>query len=65
MTDNRFLVGAHEIRLLLGGVTRQRAYQLTSRPDFPPPVADLGQGKIWLTIEVEKWIATHRRAHRR
>jgi prophage regulatory protein len=50
------LVGAHEIRLLLGGVSRQRVYQLTSRADFPAPVADLAQGKIWLAADVEAWI---------
>ncbi|GIE84134.1 hypothetical protein Are01nite_06140 [Actinoplanes regularis] len=34
------LMGAHEIRIRLGGVSRQRAYQITSRADFPKPVAD-------------------------
>jgi prophage regulatory protein len=28
------LVGAHEIRMRLGGVSRQRVYQITG-PDFP------------------------------
>jgi hypothetical protein len=27
-------MGAHEIRIRLGGVSRQRAYQITSRADF-------------------------------
>ena len=49
-------LGAHEIRLRLGGVSRQRVYQLTSRPDFPKPVADLAQGKVWLEAEVEHWM---------
>jgi predicted DNA-binding transcriptional regulator AlpA len=51
------LVGAHEIRLRLGGISRQRVYQLTSRPDFPPPVADLAQGKVWQAGDVDAWIA--------
>ena len=54
------LMGAHEIRLRLGGISRQRIYQITSRADFPAPVADLAQGKVWLTAEVESWIAEHR-----
>jgi prophage regulatory protein len=54
------LMGAHEIRVRLGGVSRQRVYQLTSRADFPTPVADLVQGKVWLAADVEVWIATRR-----
>lgn len=54
------LVGAHEIRIRLGGVSRQRAYQITSRADFPKPIADLVQGKVWLAEDVESWMAVHR-----
>jgi prophage regulatory protein len=54
------LMGAHEIRMLLGGITRQRVYQLTTRPTFPAPVADLSQGKVWLAADVEEWVATRR-----
>ena len=54
------LMDTHEIRVRLGGISRQRAYQLTRRADFPPPVADLHAGKIWLASDVEKWII-HRR----
>ncbi|MEV4642916.1 DNA-binding protein [Actinoplanes sp. NPDC049548] len=53
------LMGAHEIRIRLG-VTRQRTYQITSQLDFPRPVADLAQGKVWLAEDVEAWIAAHR-----
>jgi prophage regulatory protein len=49
------LVGAHEIRLLFGGISPQRVYQITSRPDFPEPVADLAQGKVWLAAEAQAW----------
>lgn len=55
------LMGAHEIRIRLGGVSRQRAYQITSRADFPKPAADLVQGKVWLTEDVETWMKAHRR----
>jgi prophage regulatory protein len=54
------LVGAHEIRIRLGGVSRQRAYQITSRADFPKPIADLVPGKVWLAEDVEEWMAVHR-----
>lgn len=50
------LVGAHEIRVRLGRVSRQRVYQITSRADFPRPVADLRQGKVWLDEDVEAWL---------
>jgi predicted DNA-binding transcriptional regulator AlpA len=55
------LMGAHEIRIRLGGVSRQRAYQITSRADFPKEAADLAQGKVWLAEDVEAWMKTHRR----
>ena len=55
------LMGAHEIRIRLGEVSRQRAYQITSRADFPAPVADLAQGKVWATDDVEAWMKAHRR----
>jgi prophage regulatory protein len=54
------VVGAHEIRVRLRGVSRQRVYQITSRADFPKPVADLAQGKVWLADDVEAWIESHR-----
>jgi prophage regulatory protein len=53
------LMGAHELRIRLGGISRQRVYQLTSRHDFPEPVPELGQGKVWLTEDIEAWIAQH------
>lgn len=53
-------MGAHEIRVRLGGVSRQRAYQITSRNDFPKPLADLAQGKVWLTEDVEAWMRARR-----
>lgn len=53
-------MGAHEVRVRLGGVSRQRVYQLTGRGDFPAPVVELVQGKVWLAGDVEVWIAEHR-----
>jgi predicted DNA-binding transcriptional regulator AlpA len=54
------LMGAHEIRARLGGVSRQRTYAITRRADFPAPVARLGQGTVWNGDEVEAWMAVHR-----
>ena len=56
------LVGAAELRGLFGGVSRQRAYQISSKPDFPEPLACLTQGKVWDAAEVERWIKTERNA---
>jgi prophage regulatory protein len=56
------LLGAHEIRAYMGNVSRQRVYQLTARTDFPHPIAELAQGKVWLASDVEAWVATHRTA---
>ncbi len=53
-------MGAHEIRVRLGGLSRQRVYFLTRRPDFPAPVAELGQGLVWLADDVEAWIKATR-----
>jgi len=50
------LVGAHEVRELLG-VSRQRVYQLAAKSGFPRPVATLAQGKIWLLGDIERWLA--------
>ena len=53
-------MGAHEIRVRLGGISRQRVYQITGRTDFPTPIEHLAQGKVWLLKDVEAWIAEHR-----
>jgi len=55
------LVGSHEIRVRLGELSRQRVHQLTSRADFPEPVAVLRQGKVWLARDIDAWIVARRR----
>ncbi|GHJ12860.1 hypothetical protein TPA0908_08550 [Micromonospora sp. AKA38] len=57
---NMELVGAAEIRVMLGGISKQRVYVITSHRNFPEPVADLVQGKVWLRSDVQKWIKEHR-----
>ncbi|MFC4064972.1 helix-turn-helix transcriptional regulator [Actinoplanes subglobosus] len=54
------LLGAHEIRTRFGGISRQRLYQLVSRPDFPRPITELAQGKVWLADHVDAWQVEHR-----
>ena len=53
------LMGVVEIAAMLR-VSRQRADQLTRRPDFPEPTARLASGRVWSTKEVGKWIKQHR-----
>lgn len=54
------LVGSHEIRVMLGGISKQRVYVITSHRNFPEPVADLMQGKVWRKSDVEAWIREYR-----
>ena len=54
------LVGTHEIRIRLGGISRQRAHQITTGEGFPKPVATLMLGKVWRADDVEAWIRQHR-----
>lgn len=56
------LLGAHEIRLLLGEISRQRVYQITAKPSFPEPIEELVAGKVWDGAAVRAWIAEHRPA---
>ena len=51
------LMGSAEIRVRLGGISRQRVYQITTRRDFPEPIAKLEMGNVWLAEDVEAWIA--------
>lgn len=56
----KYLMGAAEIRKRLGGISRQRVYQLTNRPDFPASYDELSQGRVWLIDDVEAWITEKR-----
>lgn len=46
------LVGMAEIATLLG-VSRQRAHELSDRPDFPSPVQPLAAGAVYIKAQVE------------
>jgi prophage regulatory protein len=54
------LWGSEEVRRALGGVSRARAYVLTSRKGFPDPVATLRNGRVWDADKVAAWIAANR-----
>lgn len=50
------LAGRTELAEMLG-VTRQRARQLSERPDFPAPIAVMGRRPIWRIEDIEGWAA--------
>jgi prophage regulatory protein len=58
------LLGISELRVRLGGVSRQRADQVTRRDDFPKPCAGLAQGRIWCGPDVERWFELHEASRR-
>ncbi len=53
------VMGASEIADWLK-VSRQRAYQITARRNFPEPIAYLAMGQVWETRDVEAWIRKYR-----
>jgi prophage regulatory protein len=59
------LMGMEEIISRLGGISAQRAQQLTSRPDFPKACATLAQGRLWRRADVEAWLRANRPSTRR
>ncbi|MFF0144613.1 hypothetical protein ATK36_3206 [Amycolatopsis sulphurea] len=61
MSEFGEFVGGAEIGRLFG-ISRQRVYQLTSRADFPEPVAQLAMGNVWRTEDVRGWARNHGRA---
>jgi prophage regulatory protein len=54
------LMGAAELSERLG-CSRQRAYQIARKSDFPKPYAKLKQGTVWAAEEVEAWMIAHGR----
>lgn len=59
MADKIGLMGAQEIQERLK-VSRQRTYTLIKRKGFPEPYVTLAMGSVWLTDDVEAWIADNR-----
>lgn len=60
------LMGQHEVAEFLG-VSNQRVGQLDKQhKDFPPPVARLACGPVWLAADIERFLASwDRRTGRR
>jgi prophage regulatory protein len=56
----RYLMGSGEIGRRLGGISRQRVYQITRKPSFPEPYDELDGGMVWRVEDVEAWIREHR-----
>lgn len=52
------MLSAPEVGEMLGGISRQRVYQLHDNPDFPQPLLRLRTGPIWDARAVEKFRAT-------
>lgn len=49
------MVSAPEIGEMLGGISRQRVYQLRSLEEFPAPLVELRTGPIWDAAAIEKF----------
>lgn len=60
--DEGDLVGVTEIAKMIG-LSRQRAGQLTKRPDWPEPYARLASGPVWRRLEVEEVLRVIRPAN--
>jgi len=54
MTSPARTGGLTEIGELLG-VSRQRAFTLAQRKDFPTPIAESRAGRVWNLEDVTKW----------
>jgi len=53
------LVGLREVASILG-VSRQRAVQLTQRPDFPAPIQRLRATPVWIESEIRSFDRSRR-----
>lgn len=64
MTKPTVLMGLTEIAEALG-LSRGRVNNITRQhADFPPPIAELAQGRVWDAETVREWAAEHSRPWR-
>ena len=64
MAKDLDFVGATEIAAAFD-LTRQRISQLAATPEFPAPVAKVGQARIWRRSDIEAWaVSTGRVSHK-
>lgn len=54
------LVAISAIAEKIGGLSRQRADQLTREPTFPAPVQTVGRYRLWEETDVDEWLDEHR-----
>lgn len=52
------LVSAPEVGELLGGISRQRVYQLQQNPAFPEPLVRLRTGPVWDERAIARFAST-------
>ncbi len=64
MPDIPKLAGLAEVASL-ANVSRTRAGQLANHPGFPEPVQRLAMGPVWREADVQKFLATPRKAGRK
>jgi predicted DNA-binding transcriptional regulator AlpA len=50
---------AAEVARMLG-LSRQRTYAVTIKPDFPEPIGRLRGGRVWDADDVRAWMEAHR-----
>lgn len=58
------LLGLQEIADLFG-ISKQLAYAWARREDFPAPVAELSQGRVWRKRDLLKWAEKYEPAKKR
>jgi predicted DNA-binding transcriptional regulator AlpA len=40
------------------GMTRQSVWEMAQRPDFPKPIEQDGEAKLWFADEADQWRAS-------
>ncbi|MHB1538962.1 MAG: helix-turn-helix transcriptional regulator [Solirubrobacteraceae bacterium] len=59
--DPKDLLGAREVLATVGWKTRRSISDAEQKRDFPPPVAVIGNDRLWHREDVERWLALHPR----
>ncbi|WP_322747242.1 MULTISPECIES: DNA-binding protein [unclassified Frankia] len=54
------LITISDVAVLLGGVSRKRADQISRRETFPAPIGTTRSGRVWDEDQVREWIREHR-----
>ncbi len=54
------LITISDVAVLLGGVSRKRADQISRRDTFPAPIGTTRSGRVWDDEQVRAWIKKYR-----